>query len=88
MTAETKPSEPAMRAAQRLCDDGLSQFGFVEKMATKIDRDTQLTQILEALEAAKEIGDHIDLFQGLPLKRIFAQTFEKLDALLVVHKPR
>lgn len=61
---------------------------FVSNAAAAIDRETQLPQILEAPVAAKEMGDHIDLFQGLPLKRIFVQTFDKLDAILAAHKPR
>lgn len=87
MSPETKPSEPAMRAVAALASRFKDGVPSDNEIAAIIDESTQLPQILEALEEAKEMGDHIDLFQGLPLNRIFVQTFKKLDALLAAQKP-
>jgi hypothetical protein len=39
------------------------------------------------LEAMRRVGDHIDLQQGLTIKRIFAKEFEILDKASTVEVP-
>lgn len=91
MTTETKPSEPAMRAASWITNTILRCIGPKDDdwtcqrddIAKIIDRETQLPQILAALEEMNKLawsdGEPSDLMK----LRIIAR---KTDSLLAAHK--